>query len=92
MDPGNELNELQQFAALRFDGSVNPDPAAQRVLDVVDRWVGKLQAEGRTSLTPEEKAQMASEMAEAARPQFWDEIGPIIPIINPFVDGDGSAG
>jgi hypothetical protein len=86
MDPGNELNELQQFAALRFDDSVKPDPAAQRVLDVVDRWIGKLQSEGRTALTPEEKAQMTTEMADAAKPQFWDEIGPIIPIINPIID------
>ena len=86
MDPGNELNELQQFAALRFDESVKPDPAAQRVLDVADRWIGKLQSEGRTALTPEEKAQMTTEMAEAAKAQFWDDVGPIIPIFNPIID------
>jgi hypothetical protein len=79
MDPGNERNELQQFQALRFDGSVKPDPAAQRVLDVVDRWVGKLQSEGRTALTPEEKAQMTTEMAEAAKPRESDHALPPLP-------------
>jgi hypothetical protein len=80
MDPGNELNELQQFQALRNDPAVKPDPAANRVLDVVDRWAAKLESEGRTSLTPEEKAQMTTELAQAAKPRVWDKLESLQPI------------
>ena len=72
MDKGGELNELQQFQALRNDPSVKPDPAAQRVLDVVDKWVAILQASGQTEMTPEQKAQFAADLSAAAKPRFFD--------------------
>ena len=72
MDKGNEINELQQFAALRGQMGDKLDPAAQRVLDVVDKWVAILQADCKTEMTPEQKAQFASELADAARPRERD--------------------
>ena len=73
MDKGNELNELQQFQAARNSLFIDPNPSAQRVFDVVDRWVGILQANGQTEMTPEQKAQFAAELSEAAKP---DRLGP----------------
>ena len=70
MDKGNELKELQQFSQLREQMGDKMDPAAQRVLDVVDRWVAQMQANGQTEMTPEQKAQFAAELSEAAKPRF----------------------
>ena len=96
MDKGGELNELQQFSALRGQMGDKMDPAAHRVLDVVDKWVGIMQANGQTELTPEQKAQFSAELSEAAKPRERDHalpLGadpPLSPggevVINPFVD------
>jgi hypothetical protein len=69
MDPGNELDELRQFRGLRNDPAIKVDPSALRVLDVIDHWTSRLEIEGRTASTPEEKAQMTAQLTEAARPR-----------------------
>jgi hypothetical protein len=66
MDKGGELNELKQFQNLRQEMPYSMDEQAKAVMAVVDKYVARMEAEGRTTLTPEEKAQMAAEMAKAA--------------------------
>ena len=90
MDKGNELNELQQFQAAGGQMAGKMDPAAERVMNVVDKWVATMQANGQTEMTPEQKAQFAAELSEAAKPRGLDGLlgNPIItqPSVDPLLE------
>jgi hypothetical protein len=47
-------------------------PAAQRVMDVYDKYARKAESEGRTGFTEKEFAHMKKDMAEAAKPRLSD--------------------
>ena len=78
MDPGGESQELGQFQSYLHQHAADLSPSGERVSTVVDKFKGIADQQGGT-LTQGQKAQMAGELADAAKGRFLDGIGGLIP-------------